>query len=133
MIRLAGMHGQSVQYYYEGYVYNRDVRNTIPSNIFRCNTRSRLRYPGRLYTDNLLNVPEKIDHVQHPVEEDYVERRQFRQEIYRLCETTFLPFAQIFEQVSLRYFLFIFFSWFLYIVGGRRKVVFRLCVKIGAI
>ena len=90
MIRLAGLRGLSVKYFYEGYVYNRDVRDNIETNIFRCNTRSRTFCPGRVYTDQDLNVVSVVEHVQHSQEEDYVERHQFRREIYWLCETTFL-------------------------------------------
>ena len=79
------------------------MRRTVGSNIFRCNTRSSTNCPGRVYTDDDLNVIYTVEHINHPQEYDYVQRHTFRQEICRLCETTFASFADIFNETCLRY------------------------------
>ena len=71
--------------------------------IFRCHVRSSYHCPGRIYSNEALEIEEYYHHVLHPIEEDFLERHEFRKEIYRLCETTYLPLNQIFNDVTLRY------------------------------
>ena len=56
-----------------------------------------------IYTNEALEIEDFTNHVRHPREENYLERHEFRKQIYELCETTFQPLTQIFNDVALRY------------------------------
>ena len=66
--------------------------------------RSKYHCPGRIYGNEALGIEEYFHHVRHPIEEDYLERHEFRKEVYWLRETTFLSLNQIFNDVALTVF-----------------------------
>lgn len=103
-----GERNETAHYYFEGYVYHKDPRNPY---IFRCQKRSSIGCNGRLHVqddDLTVDLATIVEHRFHQPDPIYLEKEEWKAELYRRCRQTQIPLEEIFRNMCREYVKYLF-------------------------